>query len=370
MISPQNHVIPRAFSLIQGCTNNVEEYNALLIGLHIAHELGVKHLQAYGDSELIVCQVRGEYEVKHENLIPYHQAVLRLAEEFDNFYLGHIPRRYNTHADALASLATSLALPGGTSVKVLVFARDLYYQRFTSQQTKDEGANSPPTEVLETSTSKGSRDWRSPIVDYVMYDVRPDDPKKATAIWRKAQQYQYDAETQTLYRGTRAGILLRCLSPREAREIVKEAHDGTCGAHQPGPKLGDRIRRLGYYWPKMMKDADNYAKRCHTCQIHADFKHQPVAPLAPMQATWPIEMWGMDVICPINPPSSRGHRFILAITDYFLKWAEAIPLREVKATNVCINTCDSIGVIGLISPAFCLMSNKLVGIPCRYYKFI
>src|SRR3954466_14291146 len=37
---------------------------------------------------------------------------------------------------------------------------------------------------------------------------------------------------------------------------------------------------------------------------------------------------------PIHPPSSRGHRFILAITDYFTKWVEAIPLREVKATVV------------------------------------
>src|SRR3954466_10901643 len=37
---------------------------------------------------------------------------------------------------------------------------------------------------------------------------------------------------------------------------------------------------------------------------------------------------------PIHPPSSKGHRFILAIIDYFSKWAEAIPLREVKATDV------------------------------------
>src|SRR5436853_7940493 len=84
----------------------------------------------------------------------------------------------------------------------------------------------------------------------------------------------------------------------------------------------------------MMEDADNYAKKCHACQIHADFKHQLVAPLAPTQTTWPFEMWGMDIIGPINPPSSRGHRFILAVTDYFSKWAEAIPLREVKATDV------------------------------------
>jgi len=45
-------------------------------------------------------------------------------------------------------------------------------------------------------------------------------------------------------------------------------------------------------------------------------------------------MKGMDIIKPISPPTSKGHQFILAITDYFSKWAEAIPLKEVKTSNV------------------------------------
>jgi len=45
-------------------------------------------------------------------------------------------------------------------------------------------------------------------------------------------------------------------------------------------------------------------------------------------------MWGMDVVGPINPLSSNGYRFILDITDYFSKWAEAIPLKKVKTSDV------------------------------------
>ena len=45
-------------------------------------------------------------------------------------------------------------------------------------------------------------------------------------------------------------------------------------------------------------------------------------------------MWGMDVIGPISPPTSRGHRFILAITNYFSKWAKVVPLKEVKTSNM------------------------------------
>ena len=84
-ILPQNHVLPRAFSLTTPYFNNVAEYNALLIDFQLAHEMGVRYLEAYGDSKLIVCQVKGEYEVRHEDLVPYHHAVIKMANSFDGF---------------------------------------------------------------------------------------------------------------------------------------------------------------------------------------------------------------------------------------------------------------------------------------------
>ena len=43
-------------------------------------------------------------------------------------------------------------------------------------------------------------------------------------------------------------------------------------------------------------------------------------------SSWPFASWGLDVIGPINPPSSQGRQYILAATDYFSKWTEAIIL--------------------------------------------
>jgi len=63
LISPHNYVIPRAFSLMESYSNNILEYNTLLIGMQLAEEIGVKNFEAYGDSKLIVNQVRGEYEI-------------------------------------------------------------------------------------------------------------------------------------------------------------------------------------------------------------------------------------------------------------------------------------------------------------------
>jgi len=47
--------------------------------MHIADEIGVKNLEAYGDSKLIVNQVRGEYDVRHEYWVPYHNATIYMA---------------------------------------------------------------------------------------------------------------------------------------------------------------------------------------------------------------------------------------------------------------------------------------------------
>jgi hypothetical protein len=66
----------------------------------------------------------------------------------------------------------------------------------------------------------------------------------------------------------------------------------------------------------------------------------------PIIKPWPFKGWGMDMIGKINPPSSKGHQYILAITDYFTKWVEAIPMKSVTSKDV-INFNKSMLFIGL-----------------------
>ena len=93
LVSPKNYVIPRVFSLNEPCSNNVAEYNALLIGMQLAPEIGVKHLKAYSDSKLIINRVHGEYEVRYEYLVPYHNVTINMVEKFKSFYIDHVPRQ-------------------------------------------------------------------------------------------------------------------------------------------------------------------------------------------------------------------------------------------------------------------------------------
>ncbi|XP_074264407.1 uncharacterized protein LOC141586903 [Silene latifolia] len=117
-ISPEKHLVPYSFILPELCTNNAAEYQALIIGVQMALEMGCKDLDIYGDSKLIINQLLGEYEVKEDSLVPYHKLVSRLLQNFDSFFLNHVPRSANKMADALANLAATLAL--GASVPTTV----------------------------------------------------------------------------------------------------------------------------------------------------------------------------------------------------------------------------------------------------------
>ncbi|KAL4183355.1 hypothetical protein AMTRI_Chr11g154750 [Amborella trichopoda] len=68
--------------------------------------------------------------------------------------------------------------------------------------------------------------------------------------------------------------------------------------------------------------------------MHSSLIRQPPEPLHPTVTSWLFSQWGMDIVGSINPPSASGHVFILAATDYFSKWAEAAPLKQVLGPTV------------------------------------
>ncbi|XP_070004225.1 uncharacterized protein [Nicotiana sylvestris] len=72
-----------------------------------------------------------------------------------------------------------------------------------------------------------------------------------------------------------------------------------------------------------------YVRKCHRCQIQADMIKVPPNDLTTTRSPWPFVAWGMDVIGPIEPAASNGHRFILVAIDYFTKWVEAASYKAV-----------------------------------------
>jgi ribonuclease HI len=97
-------------------TNNVAEYTALLEALAIAAARHAEDVELLADSELVVKQVRGEYKVRHPDLIPLHAEARRRIATFRRFKLGHVPREQNKDADKLVNRALNLVKNGGDGV--------------------------------------------------------------------------------------------------------------------------------------------------------------------------------------------------------------------------------------------------------------
>ena len=69
----------------------MEEYEACIMGLKAAIDLGIKSLVIFGDSALVISQIKGELDTKHHNLIPYKEHVLTLISYFEEITFEHFP---------------------------------------------------------------------------------------------------------------------------------------------------------------------------------------------------------------------------------------------------------------------------------------
>jgi ribonuclease HI len=119
-ISPLGKHVRYVIRLHFPASNNVAEYEALVNGLHIAVELGVRCLDARGDSQLVIDQVMKNSHYHDRKMESYCDKVRCLEDKFYRLELNHVARRYNETADELAKIAS-----GRTTVPPNVFSRDI-----------------------------------------------------------------------------------------------------------------------------------------------------------------------------------------------------------------------------------------------------
>lgn len=110
IISLEGHICPFAYGLQFECTNNTAEYEALLLGLKNAKDMGIKLLKVEGDAELIVKQIKDHFYVRNQRLQSYRQRVWNVIGWFDAFNIIYIPRSDNSRVDALA-VSAALFMP-------------------------------------------------------------------------------------------------------------------------------------------------------------------------------------------------------------------------------------------------------------------
>jgi ribonuclease HI len=237
-------------------SNNMAEYEALLCGLKIAIEIGVKRLDVRGDSQPVIDQVMKNASCHDDKMEAYCKAVRALEDKFYGIELSHVPRRYNEEADELAKIAS-----GRITVPPNVFARDIAQpsvalEPHPSNHAEPSVAPSNPTggepmdedpsneayvlsllegygvgeaEAMDVEPPPSRSDWRDKYIAWMDQGELPSDRSAARRIARMANSFTLvDGE---LYKRAASGILQRCVPIPEGRELLRDIHAGICDHH-------------------------------------------------------------------------------------------------------------------------------------------
>ena len=87
----------------------------------------------------------------------------------------------------------------------------------------------------------------------------------------------------------------------------------------------------------MEEDCVKFVRHYEKCQLDADRMHAPASSLHPLSSPWPFSMWTFDVVGPLSEIGTKAPKrksFILTVTEYYTKWAEAEAFAEIKASTV------------------------------------
>jgi len=106
-----SHAEGRAYRLNFRCTNNMAEYEALLLGLKLIKSLQATKVSILGDSDLIIQQMKGNFVTNDKRLRSYMSTAIQILNAFAEFQLTKISRSHNLHAHSLATFASTCKLP-------------------------------------------------------------------------------------------------------------------------------------------------------------------------------------------------------------------------------------------------------------------
>ncbi|GKV24228.1 hypothetical protein SLEP1_g33863 [Rubroshorea leprosula] len=276
LIGPEGYRSEHALKFNFDATNNMAEYEALLLGLQLALELKISVIQVYSDSQLVVNQINSICEVVDPVMVKYAALVAKLKCKFQKFCLSKIPRTENEQANSLSKFASDSSLSSRS-----VFVKML-----------DEPSFIKPR-VMEISTNPDTLSWTNSTISFLRDGIAPEDRQEAMKLRKKASRYTL--VDGVLYKRSFSLPLLRCLNPYEAEYALRE----------------------------------KYTK----CQFFAHLTHQPAEELTNLVAPWPFAQWGLDLLGPFIK-GVGGITHLVVGVDYFTKWVEARPLSSLTSKKV------------------------------------
>jgi ribonuclease HI len=285
LISPTGEQLKYILQIFWKVSNNEAEYEPLLHGLRLAASLGIKRLQVYGDSAVVINQVKKSWDRNKENMDAYCLEVRKLENKFYSLEFHHIVRDNNVAANVLSKLGSTRAqVPAG------VFVHELHAPSIPEPAPPTTVPAHPPAgqEVMMIDV-----DWRQPFIDYLSEQKVPSDKNSVEQLIRRAKSYVLVGDK--LYkRGASSRVLMKCVPRQEGKDILEEIHKGVCGNHASSRTLVSKAFRRALYWPTALCDAEELVRRCQGCQYFAKQQRIPAYKLVTIPPTWLFAYWGLS----------------------------------------------------------------------------
>ncbi|GKC88995.1 reverse transcriptase domain-containing protein [Tanacetum coccineum] len=255
------------------------EYEALIAGLRIVAQIGVRNVRVSVDSKLVANQVLGAYVAKEQNMIKYPEKVKSLVSGFASFSISQVPRSKNKKADALSKITSTSFAHLSKQVLVEILKEKSIHEEEVATVVEEEGTT-----------------WMTPIIEYLKDQTFLGDRKEARKLRIKARQYEL--LEGILYKRSFLKPWLRYVRPLQADYMIREIYEGSCSMHAGPRSVVAKAMWLGYYWPPMHRDAREMIRTCNDCQIHHSVPRNPQHPLTLITAPWPFYKWGIDIAGP------------------------------------------------------------------------
>jgi len=160
-------------------------------------------------------------------------------------------------------------------------------------------------------------------------EPRPDDTHVVRTLLRRADTLELDDDIlYTTFNGSRQYIVPHAMQAA----IMYHAHAPPTAGHFSTTRTIHRVKH-DYYWVNFQTDIKRFCKSCLLCQQTKRKNPTARAPLGTITATRPFQIIAIDIMGPL-PRATSGHVYILSIVDYFTKWLEVFPLRNIQSQTV------------------------------------
>lgn len=177
-------------------------------------------------------------------------------------------------------------------------------------------------------------EWYSDIVHFQKNFECPSEFSKNQCKILKVEAIKYCIINENLYWKDPLNVLFLFLTESETKGIIDQFHAGIYGGHYASKATTYKVLRAGFYWPTLFAQVGENVRGCTQCQMFVGKQKLALLPLVPVLVSGPFLQQGLDFIREIHPASSNQHIWILITTDYFIKWVEALPVKNSTDTVV------------------------------------